>query len=290
MRVCLGLLVLGACGRHQFDVLDATLLPLDAPGPFGSPIPVIELATGGANDDPTLTADMLEIYWESSRAGATGAENLWRARRSSVDDPFGPAESVSELDSPVSDGSPGLSADGLTLAFTSNRGGTLGTDDLFLTTRADRTSPWTTPPVHLAMASSPTRDGAPALSDNGLEIWFHSDRTGGVYDLHVIRRGSVGESFATIAAVRVDLAVARDDQAPFVWGTRRVYFQSDRLPTAGGNDLWVVDYDPSTRAIGDPEPIAELNTIAADDDPWVSPDGNTIYFSRDKVIMKATRE
>src|SRR5690606_6861790 len=84
--------VLAGCGRIGFglDVRDASdgnlalddVANIDATplGPFGTPV-LVDL--GGQAEDPTLTADLLELYFSSSRAGGSGSEDLWFVTRAS---------------------------------------------------------------------------------------------------------------------------------------------------------------------------------------------------------------
>jgi hypothetical protein len=60
----------------------------------------------------------------------------------------------------------------------SNRPGTLGGMDLYVATRASTAEPWSTP-VHLGAINSTVLDARPALSFDGTELYFHSDRPGG---------------------------------------------------------------------------------------------------------------
>ena len=94
---------MAACGRLGFDPAgsagdaagpgsaDATAMADAAPdappptGPFGLAAPITELNSGD-DDDPTLTADMLEIVFDSGRTGggAKGGGDLWTATRAST--------------------------------------------------------------------------------------------------------------------------------------------------------------------------------------------------------------
>ncbi len=55
--------------------------------------------TSGQTFAPSLTPDGLTIYYSSNNPDASGNYSIWRATRSSVDDPFGTPEQVSELNS-----------------------------------------------------------------------------------------------------------------------------------------------------------------------------------------------
>ncbi len=45
------------------------------------PVKITDLSTTFAEDDPALTGDELEIYFDSDRPGGTGGDDIWRATR-----------------------------------------------------------------------------------------------------------------------------------------------------------------------------------------------------------------
>src|SRR5688500_2363993 len=68
-------LALIGCGRFGFgfgdddEVSDAAV---DAPTPFTMVAPIAELNTIYNEDDPSLTGDLLEMYFDSDRPGSPG--------------------------------------------------------------------------------------------------------------------------------------------------------------------------------------------------------------------------
>ncbi len=100
---------------------------------FSDVRPVSELGTP-ANDNPTLTSDLLEIFFTSNRDNAS--TDVWTARRASPADPFGTVTLVSEASSPSFETSSAISSDGLTLWFGSDRLGGLGGLDIWVTQRS----------------------------------------------------------------------------------------------------------------------------------------------------------
>ena len=66
---------------------------------LGAPVEITELTSGLGEDDPSLTADLLEIYFGSRRTGGQGFEDIWRATRSSKDAAWGTPENVTALNS-----------------------------------------------------------------------------------------------------------------------------------------------------------------------------------------------
>ncbi len=83
------------------------------------------------------------------------------------------------VNSPANEWCPGISPDGLTLIVNSTRAGGLGGEDLWMTTRATRSSPWI-PVVHLgAGINTPEEDAKAEFSADGSTLLFMSTRPGG---------------------------------------------------------------------------------------------------------------
>ena len=92
-------------------VLDATL------GPFGPPMLIGELADVADDDAPSVTADLLELYFESTRFGPRGIVVSTRATTAMA---WPLPALVAELTSAASEVSPEVSGDGLTMLFASD--------------------------------------------------------------------------------------------------------------------------------------------------------------------------
>jgi hypothetical protein len=98
---------------------------------------------------------------------------------------------VPELSSPYWEGQPAVSRSGLELFFFSNRPGTYGQFDLWFSTRASTSDPWSTP-MNLGpiVNTAGANQGHPAISGDGTILYFYSDRAGGsgLLDLWVTTR------------------------------------------------------------------------------------------------------
>jgi Tol biopolymer transport system component len=108
--------------------------------PFPAATVVPALLSGANDDDPTLTADLLELYFNSDRGGVG---DIWMSSRSSTSADWGAPVVVTELQSDADDSAPEVSPDGLTLWWVSERGG--ADRDVWSSTRAARDQPWSTP-------------------------------------------------------------------------------------------------------------------------------------------------
>jgi hypothetical protein len=76
--------------------------------------------------------------------------------------------------------------------FDSNRPGTAGLADIWVSTRATTSDPWS-PPVNVGSLNSAALDARPSLSFDGRSLYFHSGRAGGLgaFDIFVSTRSKV---------------------------------------------------------------------------------------------------
>src|ERR1041385_7966918 len=146
------LLALAACGRFDFD----SRTPPDATDisqlPWGG-LEKFVLATNG--DAPPLPADLLELYIN------VNSNDIYRTTRASIADAWTAPVIVPELDVAAAQSTPELTPDGLTMYFSSARPGSLGSNDIWLTTRGSRAGAWW-PPVAV-----PDRKSTHAHSSHG---------------------------------------------------------------------------------------------------------------------------
>ena len=97
---------------------------------------VPELNTLFADERPNVRKDGLEIFFNSNRPGSVGLHDLWVATRTSTQLPWNPPTNLgSTVNSAANEFRPSISFDGRTLYFHSNRLGSLGSVDIYVTTR-----------------------------------------------------------------------------------------------------------------------------------------------------------
>jgi len=104
----------------------------------GPAVVVAELNMATSNDQhATVRKDGREIFFSSNRTGGVGGFDLYTSTRKSVHEPWSqPVVLAAPMNSTVTDQQPSLSADGRTLIFASNRLGTRGGNDLWISTRS----------------------------------------------------------------------------------------------------------------------------------------------------------
>ncbi len=242
-------------------------------GPFAPPERVAVINSDNANDDdPTLSADMLQIYFASDRMGAD--EDIWFATRASVLDDFDPPQRWEFNDNNAGDGSPKLSPDGRVLAFGSARAGNL---DIWIATRGDPNGPWEAPSRIDELATDLPEGGFARTADEQFGMFCRTLVNNEIFATRWDVDGARwGEPVSVIGA-------EMGGNNCSVWlapGGDELWFATDRRHenALGNNDIWavsVVDGQP----LADAAPVPEINTAASDEDPWRSPDGSNLYLA-----------
>jgi Tol biopolymer transport system component len=151
-------------------------------GDWGPPVNLGPTVNSSAWDScPSISADGLSLYFDSHRPGGSGSCDLWVTTRATVSDPWGqPVNLGPTVNSSAWEYQPGISADGLNLFFFSNRPGGSGNEDLWVTTRASTSDPWTEAVNLGPTVNSSARDVCPYISADGCTLYFTSKRPGGM--------------------------------------------------------------------------------------------------------------
>lgn len=264
----------GACGSAVLDV--------GVPRPtykFGAPRLLSELDTSYANQNPTLTADLLELFFTSGRAD--NSADVWTARRASPADPFDAPSMVSEVSTSSFETSPAVSLDGLTLYYGSDRSGGVGEVDVWQVTRPDRATPWANL-TNVAALNSTAKDIPRPLGQHELVMPMGSQRDSSVgYQTFLAARPAVTQPFDTIDLVS-GLASDQDAVADgFLTGDGLTLFYSV-TPSNAPPDLFMATRPTTAAPFSRPTALGDLNTSADERDPWLSPDGTTFFFSSDR--------
>jgi hypothetical protein len=262
---------------------DADAVQCDLSKPFGTPTQL----PGHVNDlaynaSPRVLPDELTIYFESNRViGSAGGFDLWTATRTSRDASFDTPLLVPGVNTPSNEYDPMPSADQLSILFASDVDG--GLSDILGGTRSSTTSPFSSISAIPGIAPSTSANNQqPFLRADGQELWFASDRSGGIGKFDIYRAPAGSGSFANAAAV-VALNSPEDEWLPYLSRDGlTVFFSSTRPgPTAhGGLDIWTAHRATMSSPFSAPTNIAELNTNNDETLGSVSPDGCRIYFAR----------
>jgi len=262
---------LGACGEVK-------LPPPDAPfptGAFSAPQPIVELADPAADDDPTLTDDMLEIYFASTRVtGKDGNADIWRATRVRATDPWSAPALVRELNTTKNDENPGIAGDGLTLWFSSNRD---GNTDIYVSTRGARDQLWGTP-MRVPELSTAVDDLGAEPARTGLRIAVYADSPRRLFE--ATRASETAPWSVPVPLTALNVPDTADNLSGFFVSDLEIWFTSTR-PGAADHDLYRAVRPSLDQPFGEPIPVDGINSRSRDDDPWLSPDGHTLVFTSD---------
>jgi WD40 repeat protein len=263
------------------EAADAPPIPIDAPpslNTFSAPVRITELDTTTFNErGPTLTADMLEIFFVSDQPGGRGGTAIWTASRTSTATPFGTPSIVTAIDSADSETHPFVTGDGLQLYFSvAHANSTTGTD-LYISLRANRQSAWSAPTLATELQSA-ADDVAVGISANGLLLALDSTRGGASgRDLYLSSRSDPTHPWGIpegIAELDTDAAQKTPQLAN---GGRALWFVQSTATT--GDDIFLSTRPDLGSSFGAPVAVAELNTVTSEDDPWVADNQRTIVFA-----------
>ena len=189
---------------------------------------------------------------------------------------------VNELNSSFSDANPCLSKDGKTVYFNSDRTGTFGGNDLWVAHRKKKNGPWETPLNLGSVINTASNEAGPSLSENGLLLFFVSNRTGGFgdADLYVSRRTDPSDDFGWGAPENLGSAVNTEgaDHAPHFQllgegGQPSLYFNKGTPP-----DLYAAPMSDDGAALGPAVALTDLNSTAQDAGAFVSRKGLELFF------------
>ena len=253
---------------------------------FGTPTnlgPTVN--TGSEEINPEVSADGLELLFGAFRFGGYGQSDIWVSTRATTDDEWGaPVNVGSPVNSLYDEDGPSISADGLWLYFESDRPGGHGEpDDLWVSTRSTLSSPWGTPVNFGSTVNTSWREGDPAVSSNGLSLYFESDRPGGHgdRDLWVSTRSTLSDSWGTPVNLGSNVNTLYYDGDPEVSADGlMLFFNSNRPGGSGGFDIWVTrraTVDDDWRAPVNLGPI--VNSVIGEGTPSVSADGRTLFYA-----------
>jgi Tol biopolymer transport system component len=281
-----------ACPTPRPDAPDDGSMMIDAAfvghpsSPWTSLREVLILPNGC--DDPSLTEDRLEMF-----IGLGGSIAVARF----TNDTWGMVAAADNLNfgAGVIDDTPYVSADGLTMHWTSSRVGQ-GDFDIWRATRPNRNLPWTVQ-ENVQPLNTSSHDAGGSISGDGLMIVFGSNRGGAAagVDLYSATRSNPTAPWGSVNRI-TELNTATDEGHPLLSPDKlTIYFHSNRM-LASDIDLYEAHRASAAVPFGLPRRLVELASAGGsyDGDPWVSADGRHMFFARTdgsgfKSIWEASR-
>ncbi len=229
---------------------------------------------------PALTAD--ESFMVFVRV-VNGREDFYLSKKENSQwQTATPLENINSAE--YNEGAQSISANGKVIVFTiCDRPGGLGRCDLYWT--EEHKGQWTPAKNLGAPINSAAWESQPALSANGQELYFASDRKGGFggIDMWVSKRQADGR-WGEPQNLGSTINTPDTDQAPFIHADgQTLYFMSNGHPSLGGFDLYISRKQPDG-AWGKPQNLGyPINTKANEGALIVSLSGKKAYFSTDRV-------
>ena len=202
---------------------------------------------GGPGDGPGVSGDGHLLFFASRRAAA-GDLNIYLSHRDNPTDDFGWGSPVALEEGVIN--TPGGEAGADYLANAEEGGGNLyfnrmplgGNWDLFHTSIA-RDGASRSAAVPIAELSHPTaNEQGPTLRGDAREIYFFSNRVGGVggNDFWVSTRQSIAHPWSAPVNAGAPVNSTGSEQQPSLSADgRTLVFASNRAGSLGGTDIWI---------------------------------------------------
>src|SRR5437870_7143836 len=264
--------------------------------PWGPPVnlgPALNTAFDEGN--PAFSRDGRLLFFQSKRPGGFGGVDLWVAQRNNPHDDFDwqPAVNLgAAINSTADDNGPNYFEDDVRgtrqLYFTSTR---LGATDIYLSEQmADGSFAAATLVPEL---SSPSNESDPCIRRDGLEVFFHSNRTGSIgtaLDLWVATRASTLDPWSTPVNLGSPINTVSVEQNAYLSSDgMTLFFASDRPGGSGGLDLYMITRTlPTVRSknitvAADESCSATISPSDVDDGSFDSVNGGPLTLSLDRA-------
>lgn len=253
----------------------------DPARPFGTPVALeAPVNSSSGEQSATFTADELTIVF--SRRVDLFNESILMATRASRQEAFSTPTPIDGLTQGLSIdavGVPAITADGLMLFYA---GENADDADIHVASRAVSSAPFAGP-RRLTRVNSAQVEVYPAVMHDGAELWFSSERLGGI-TRHLFRsvRDNIG-NYEAPALVSELKSSNNEAGVAFSADGLTVYFGSQRPGGLGDSDVWVATRASLQAAFGAATHAPELSSAGADYPSWVSRDGCRIYLASDRA-------
>jgi hypothetical protein len=264
-----------ACGGQEVVLGQASPTPFR----FGPAKPVAELAADMRSDNPSLTADLREIYFSSSRTPTTSGD-IWCAKRLDPSFPFDAPTPVSAVNTASFETSPAISADGLTLWFGSDRREE-DHNSVWVSKRRSRTDEFGEP-TEVSELGSAKNDVPRPLGAGGTIMPLSSQRMSPDWYVTYLAHFNADKGvFSTPTAVAELVFADRSTTDAFLTADGlALFFSSGGLLEPA--DLYVAFRKAQNQPFTVVQAIDDLNTASDERDPFLASDGSHFYFTSDR--------
>jgi hypothetical protein len=206
--------------------------------------------SSGTEFGPNISADGLSLYFNSSRPGGSGENDLYVSTRETVLDPWGESLNLGPVvNTSFDDVNPSITADGLSLYFSDwdgnnrpPRPGGYGQCDIWMIQRASLSEPWSSPVNLGPQLNGPLVEGAPDVTNDGTVLFFSGYLSGSDWDLWFAKQNIDATWGAPVNLGPLVNNSSDADLCPCISADgRMLYFRSGG---EGRSDLWQVPVIP----------------------------------------------
>ena len=267
--------------------------------PWGTPVnlgPTINspVSDGGVS----ISSDGLSLYFSSMRPAGYGDGDCWVTTRDTIHDEWGtPMNLGPTVNSSADQCYPSISANELTLYFSSNRGGGYGAYDLWMTTRETIHDPWGNPVNLGPTVNSSVYEVDPGISADGRMLFFTSTSTSSSSsqtDIWVTSRATTDDPWGEPVNLGSTINSSAWEDYPNVSADgSTLFFRASMSGRWSGGDLWqapiiqivdfnvdgIVDADDMCIMVdhwGTDEPLCDIGPM-----PW----GDGIIDVQDLIVL-----
>jgi hypothetical protein len=260
---------------------------------WSTPVPLSTLNTAAEEQTAAVSKDDLVLYFSSDRSGGQGGTDIWVSYRASTAEPWGaPMNLGTAMNTAGNEAGPALSRDGHWLFLSSDRADGMGLNDIWVAYRQH---------THEDFGGFGWQQAMPVAGVNTVfgeagPSYFQDDGTGraflffqsggrpgglGATDIWVAEQLEDG-SFGTASNVTA-LNTTRGEQRPTIrHDGLEIFFMSNR---AGGlSHIWSATRESTTAEWSTPTEVASVKSTQSDQYPYLSADGQTLYFGRSAAV------
>lgn len=190
--------------------------------------------------------------------------------------PWNTPQPITELNSGGLDARPRLSPDELSVIFYSDR---LGDRDLFTASRTAIGQPFSMPAI-LPVVNTTSFDRDPALTPDGKELFFASDRFGSL-DIFTSTRPDTASDFSSPQSIAALNNNGNDYFLSLSHDGLTIFYSSLRSGGTGTMDIWFSTRASLGAAFGTPQLLTGVSSATYNDHSTaISADGREIYVSQ----------
>ncbi|MHC4681362.1 MAG: discoidin domain-containing protein, partial [Planctomycetota bacterium] len=241
---------------------------------FGEPTNLGSTVNSSYYDwSPSITADGLEMYFESDRPGGLGTYDIWVSTRANKEDDWGaPTNLGAPINTPDWQNGPCISADGLELYF--NDWG------LWVVRRATVSDPWGEKENGSLININAIGGSAPSLSSDGLSLFLHSRNDWNLYVSTRPTRDDLWSEPVNLGPTVNGVDSAWENRDPTISADGLVLlFSSIRPGVSGGTDLWMTRRSTIDSPWSEPVNLGPtINSGWWEYQPEISADGRSLLF------------